>query len=154
MKNQKLFIGTLLISTGVFFLLDSFQLPLSESLLNWPIILLVLGLAFLVQGTIGKEQHALFPGIILFGLGFHFFASTYFSEWPTSWGIYTLIIGLAFLTQKKTGSKTALLLIGISLLELFYPDFQQWQAKLLGLLNGFWPLLLIGLGAYFIFKKK
>lgn len=154
MKNQALFIGTLLISTGAFFLLDSFQLPIAASLLNWPVILLVLGVAFLVQGTIGKDQNALFPGIILFGLGFHFFASVYYPEWPTSWGMYTLIIGLAFLTQKKTGSKTAFVLIAISLLELFYSEFQQWQAKLIGLLNGFWPLLLIGLGVFLLYKKK
>lgn len=153
MKNQRLFIGTLLTCTGTVYLLDSFQLPFSNFLLQWPIILLILGIAYLVQGTIGKEQHALFSGIILCGLGVHFFAAESFLHWPTNWGIYTLILGIAFLTQKKGSFKIAVLLITISLFVLFYSNFHLWQDKLLTYINGYWPLLLIGFGSYLLIKK-
>lgn len=154
MKNQRLFIGTLLIGIGGFFLLDSLNLPFAQAFLHWPIILIIIGIAFLVNGTIGKEQHALFPGVLLFGLGFHFFAKLSIPSWPDSWGMYTLIIGIAFLFQKNAKFTTAFLLIGISIIELFYSDLEIWKSVLVTYLSKYWPLILIGFGVYFMFFKK
>ncbi len=154
MKNHQLFTGTLLIGAGGGLLLEQLPFSFSGSLLQWPMLLLILGAAFLVQGAIGKERHALFPGVILFGLGVHFSAISFSAHWPTGWGMYTLIIGIAFLTQKHLSKITAFLLIGISALELFYSDFQRWQAMAVAYFNGFWPILLIGLGLYLLMKKK
>lgn len=154
MKNSRLFNGTLLLCTGGVFLLESLPIPLFISLLQWPMILLILGTAFLVQGSIGKEQHALFPGVLLFGLGFHLLASSYSSQWPTGWGMYTLILGIAFLTQKNTSFKTAMIIIGISVFTLFYSDFNRFQSLILTYLNGFWPLILIGIGILLLVKRK
>lgn len=154
MKNHKLFLGTLSISIGGFFLMDAFQIPFLHFFQKWPTILLILGIAYFVQGIVGKEQHALFSSVILCGLSLHFLFAPYIPKWPTHWGVYTLILGIAFLTQKKEKLKVAFLLIAFSLFTIFYSDFQLWQEKFLTYLNGFWPLLLIGLGIYLVIKKS
>lgn len=154
MKNHLLFIGTLAICTGGFFLMEKFQLPFFHFFQKWPTILLILGIAYFVQGTVGKEQHALFFSVILCGLSLHFLFSPYVSTWPNHWGVYTLILGFALLTQKNKNLKIAILLITVSLFTIFYSDFQVWQNKLMSYWHKLWPILLIGLGIYLIKKSK
>lgn len=153
MKNYMLFIGTLAICIGGFFLMDAFQMPVLHYFQKWPTVLLLLGIAYFVQGTVGKERHALFTSVLLCGLGLHFLFSPYVSIWPTHWGIYTLILGIALLTQKNESFKMAILLIAVSLLTIFYSDFQVWQDKLFKYASGLWPLILIGLGIFIIVKR-
>jgi len=154
MKNYMLFIGTLLICIGGFFLMDAFQMPFFHLFQKWPTILLILGIAYFLQGTAGKEQHALFSSVLLCGLGLHFLFSPYVSIWPNHWSVYTLILGLALLTQKNKSLKIAFLLIAFSLIAVFYSDFQVWEKKLVSYSHGLWPMLLIGLGIYLIVKKS
>lgn len=154
MKNHMLFIGTLAVCIGGFFLMDAFQIPFLQFFQKWPTAMLVLGIAYFVQGTAGKERHALFTSVILCGLSLHFLFSPYVSIWPNHWGIFTLILGIALLTQKNESFKIAILLITVSLFTIFYSDFQVWQEKLIEYASGLWPLLLIGLGIYIIAKKS
>lgn len=157
-RNHHIFIGVILLAVGIFFFLDSLHMTFIQTFLDWPLILLVLGIAFLAQGLLGKEVASLFPGTLMLGLGIHFFAASRFTTWPTSWGMYTLILGIAFLVQnvktKNGGFLTALILIIISLFELFYDNFQLILMKVETIFKGFWPILLIGLGLYFLFFKK
>ncbi|PWA06393.1 hypothetical protein DCC39_17435 [Pueribacillus theae] len=158
MRNHHIFIGILLLGVGLFFFLDSLHVTFIQTLLDWQFILIVIGIAFLAHGFLGKEAASFFPGTLLLGLGIHFFAAANVEFWPKSWGMYTLIVGVAFLVQyfktKKGGFLTACILIMISLLELFYANFQLILMKVETLFKGFWPILLIGLGLYFLFFKK
>ena len=157
MKNQRVFFGILLIGIGLFFLLDSLQLPFALPVFNWPMILLLIGIALLFHGLLGKESQSLFPGTLLCGLGIHFLALDMFPFWPRSWGMYTLIVGIAFFVQyvkTKKGLLTSLVLLIISIANLFYSSFQFWLSHLLSMLGGFWPLILIAIGVYFLFSRK
>lgn len=158
MKNQRVFIGTLLIGIGLFFFIDQFDLPFMNRLLHWPMILVVTGLAFLIHGTTGKEVQSFFPGTLLLGLGIHFTAVHLFPVWPHSWGMYTLIIGIAlfvqFIKAKKGSLFTAIILIILSIAELFYSSFQEWLSTMLVSVTGLWPLALIIIGLYFLFSTR
>lgn len=158
MRQQGIFIGVLLIALGLFFFFDSFKWPFLDPLYRWPTILLVIGIGFLFQAAFSHENCSVFPGILLLGLGFHFHALYFFSFWPASWGMYTMIVAIAFLIQyqqtRKGGLWIGLILLLISLLKLFYAGFQHWIDTSVGLIQGFWPLLFIALGVYFLVSKK
>ncbi|TLS39214.1 LiaI-LiaF-like domain-containing protein [Pseudalkalibacillus caeni] len=159
MKKQGVFLGILLIGIGSFFLLENFNVPYMDQLASWPLILIIIGFAFLFQAFLVKEYQNIFPGIILIGLGVHFFALNSLPFWPNSWGMYTLIVSLAFLftyyKTKKGGLFTGMALLIISLFELLYTGFQLWLQTTFNFIGELWPIILIAFGIYLIwFKKK
>lgn len=158
MKNQRVFIGTLLIGIGFFFFVDQFQLPYINEMLQWPMILVITGIAFLIHGIIGKEVQSFFPGTLLLGLGLHFTGLHFLPTWPRSWGMYTLIVGFALLIQyfkaKKGSLFTPIILIMLSIAELFYARFQDWLSILVTNLTGLWPLVFVIIGMYLLISNR
>ncbi|MBU8905071.1 LiaI-LiaF-like domain-containing protein [Desertibacillus haloalkaliphilus] len=158
MKRQGIFPGILLIAVGLFFFLQQFQLPFVHYLFSWPTILLVVGLAFLFQGYIGREHSSLFPGALLFGFGIHFHALNFLPFWPNHWAMFTLITGLSFILlysrTKRDGLFPGVALVIVSLLAFFYSGFIHWVNQLFTIVDGLWPLVLIIIGLYLILKKK
>lgn len=158
MKKQGIFIGILFIGIGLFFFLQQFQLPFIDQLLAWPSILLIIGVAFLTQGSFGREYGSIFPGALLLLLGIHFHSLALFSFWPNHWAMFTAIVGLSFLflytKTKREGLLPAIILIVISALGLFSKDIMNLFGSVFQLIDGFWPLLLIAIGVYFIFRRK
>lgn len=159
MKKQGFFLGIILIGIGVYFLMDQLNIPFLNNLFTWPTLLLIIGIAFLLQGFVAKETQSLFPGTILTGLGIHFHGRELFDFWPDHWAIYTLIVGLAFIIRHqktKSGIVPGILLLVISLLGLFYDGIIGWMnyiGEAVGWLENFWPVILIIIGVYLLFKK-
>lgn len=158
MKRQNVFIGVLLIGIGLFYFLQRFHLPLLEDLNNWPTLLIILGLAFFLQSVIGKDDHMIFPGVLLLGLGLHFLLAGRLAHWPEGWPMYTLIVGAAFLIRwrkaKKDGFAPGIILILISIFGFTYQAYQGLLITVSSAIETFWPLALIVIGAYLLLRKK
>ena len=158
LKRQSIFPGVLFIGIGLFYLFQTLNLPFSDQLMNWQVILIVIGLAMIIQGSITKEGNMLFPGILLLGLGVHFYFVTKLAVWPDSWGMYTLILSAAYLVTyyktKKSGLIPGLLLLAISIIELLYSGLELWLNSTFSFVGKFWPLVLIAIGIYLVSKKK
>ncbi|WP_017755992.1 LiaF transmembrane domain-containing protein [Calidifontibacillus oryziterrae] len=159
-KKQGIFPGLILIGIGIYFLMDQLNLPIVKNIFTWPTLLLIIGLSFLLQAYLAKDAQSVFPGIILFGLGVHFHGRDIFDFWPDHWAVYTLIVGIAFIfrhQKTKNGIVPGIILLVISLLGLFYDGIISWMnyiGKAVGWLESFWPVALILIGIYIIFKKR
>ncbi len=159
MKQSKTFLGVLLIGFGLFFVLQQYAIPFLSRFDTWPTILIVLGAAFLAQGYLNKQHESILPGGILLGLGLHFHALDQSGGWIDHWGMYTLIVGFSFLLRAhKTnqGIMAGLILIIISLIgisSITLPRWFGWIDYLFSQIEQFWPFLLIGIGAFLLFKK-
>ncbi|WLR60733.1 LiaI-LiaF-like domain-containing protein [Guptibacillus hwajinpoensis] len=158
MKRQSIFPGVLFIGIGLYYLSQTLNLPFSEQLMNWQVILIVIGVAMMIQGFIAREGNMLFPGVLLLGLGVHFYFVNKIAIWPDSWGMYTLILSAAYLVTyyktKKTGLIPGLILLAISIIELLYTGLEIWLTTTFSFVGKFWPLTLIAIGIYLVTKKK
>ncbi|WP_347549396.1 DUF5668 domain-containing protein [Pseudalkalibacillus hwajinpoensis] len=158
MKRQSVFPGVLFIGIGLFYLIQTLNLPFSAQITNWQIILILIGIAMIIQGLIAKEGHMLFPGTLLLGLGLHLYFINKLSIWPDTWGMYALILGAAYLITyyktKKTGLVPGLILLAIAIIELLYTGLEIWLASTFSFIGEFWPIVFIVLGIYLVTKKK
>lgn len=157
MKGKGNFSGIVLLGIGLFFLARQMDVTYLLPYLTWPTFLLIIGVAFLVQSSSGKEGPSAFAAILLLGLGLHFHASPRVEGWPEDSLAIILIIALSFLymfKQTKEGLLPGVVLLAIAGWSLFNksdtPSITQWFSSV----EGFWPFLLIGVGAYFVFIKK
>ncbi|MFC0469443.1 LiaI-LiaF-like domain-containing protein [Halalkalibacter kiskunsagensis] len=158
MKTQRIFPGVLLIGVGCYYLLQQLSIPFAQQLLSWPSILFVIGFAFLVQGYVGPEYSMIFPGALLTGLAIHFHLSSFFNWWPEHWGMYTSIVGISFILSarktKKEGYLLGSFLIIFSALSFASINPFSWLYDAYSFLSSLWPVFLIGLGTFLIFKRK
>ncbi|MFC0557831.1 LiaI-LiaF-like domain-containing protein [Halalkalibacter alkalisediminis] len=158
MKTQRIFPGVLLIGVGCYYLLQQISIPFHQQLLSWPSLLLVIGIAFLLQAYFGRETSMIFPGVLLTGLAIHFHFDSLVSWWPSHWGMYTLIVGIAFLfsylRSKKDGLLPAVILLGISLFSFTSINPFLWLQEGFSFMRSLWPIFLIGVGLFLLFKKK
>ncbi|MDM5208675.1 LiaI-LiaF-like domain-containing protein [Cytobacillus kochii] len=160
MKSQRLFAGIILIGYGCFFLIQQLQVESLQSLLTWPILLAITGLAFLIQAYSGKEYNAIFPGVILFGFGLHFIIVDRLSIWPNHIGAFVLIIALAFLLYYlKTGNGLlqGFLMLVLAITLLFYEKILQYAGnygEIVSYITKFWPAIFIIIGLFFLIKRK
>ncbi|KAB8134711.1 hypothetical protein F9U64_11270 [Gracilibacillus oryzae] len=159
MKKNSL-LAYLLIGIGLFFLLRELQLPILTDFYSWPTLLILIGAAFLINSFSGKEEKSIFPGVVLLGLGIHFHGLNHYSFWIDHWGMYTLIISIAFLlrfAKTKQGIIPGIVLLAISIFAMFVdnqPGWFVWIHELMSWIEKFWPVVLIGLGAYLLIKRK
>ncbi|WP_407272639.1 LiaI-LiaF-like domain-containing protein [Radiobacillus sp. PE A8.2] len=160
MKKQNAFIGYLLVGIGIYFLLRQLQFPILTNFYSWPTLLIIIGLAFLLHSYIANDYKNLFPGVIVLGLGIHFHGLNHYGFWVDHWGVYPFIIAIAFLLRfqkTKNGLVPGLILLVISLFAIFStnkPSWFRWVDQVIGVLENFWPVVLIVLGAYLLFRKK
>lgn len=156
MKKNSVLPGIILILIGFYFLLKQFDmaLPYSDVIISWQSILVAIGAVLSFQGFSNKDDNKMFGGIILLGLGLYFHATSTFNLLGGHWAYYTLIISLAFFMKyfvnKRDGLAPAFVLLAISAMALFSGSITAWFQDF----QAFWPVLLIGLGIYFLFFKK
>jgi hypothetical protein len=158
MKKQNMLVGVILIGFGAYFLLNQYHLPFLSAFSSWPTLLMIIGLALLIQALVAKDYGNLFPAVLLLGLGIHFHFRSRLLWWPDGWAVYTFIFGFALLAryykERKDGLFVGIILVAISLLNFFYQSFQVLTAKLFHIIGNLWPLLLIAGGLYLIFSHK
>lgn len=160
MKNQRIFPGIILIGVGAYFFLQQMNVSIFPQIFTWPTLLLIIGIAFLGQGYIGRDYEAILPGVILAGIGLYFLVQNYLTFWSNQVGTFVLIIGIGCLLRyQKThnGLFQAVLFLILSIILLYY---DQLSSKL-GILQNdisvvwkFWPILMIAFGFFLLYKRK
>ncbi|MBO1005579.1 LiaF transmembrane domain-containing protein [Pseudogracilibacillus auburnensis] len=157
MKKQVYFSGVIFIGFGIYFLLQQYDVQLTENLYTWPTLLCIIGLAYLLQGYGGKHYDSILPGVVLTGLGIHFHISDYLAFWPDHTGVFLLLISLGFLLiYVKTGSGlfTGFLFLASAILLLFFDRLESWALEKghnMSLFNHIWPFTFIAIGIYYLF---
>lgn len=160
MKRQNSFAAYILIGIGVYFLLRELKIPIITDFYSWPTLLIIIGIALLIHSYTSKDYQHLFSGTVVLGLGIHFHGLGHYSFWIDHWAVYPMIVGIAFVVRglrTKKGVLTGILITGISILLLFsvrLPASFGWIYDLTAFLEKFWPLILIGIGVYWLKKKK
>lgn len=159
MRKQSNLTAYLLIVIGGYFLLKQFDLPLLSDFSSWPTLIMLIGIAFLLNSFTTKDYANLFSGVLILGLGIHFHGLNNYSNWIDHWAVYPFIIGIAYLIRflkTKNGLIPGLLLIGFSSIMIFSITMPSWFNFIYfisDLLERFWPIAIIILGVY-ILKKK
>lgn len=159
MKKQSNLTAYLLIVIGAYFLLEQFNLPFLSDFSAWPTLIILIGIAFLLNSFTTKDYGNLFSGILILGLGVHFHGLNTYPNWIEHWAVYPFIIGIAYLIRffkTKNGLIPGLLLVGFSSIMIFsitMPSWFNFVYYISDLLERFWPIAIIILGVY-ILKKK
>lgn len=155
MRNHSVIGGIILIILGLFFFFKQLDWPYLEKISTWQLILIGVGLYFIITSIVDRKRDgAIFPGVILFGLGIHFLGPELYSNWPQHWAVFTFIVSIAFFAQflvsRHKGSLTpAIILLAVSLFSTVWNDFWHdipWPFV--------WPSLLILVGIIFLFRRK
>ncbi|WP_047981686.1 LiaI-LiaF-like domain-containing protein [Ornithinibacillus contaminans] len=160
MKNKNSFTAYLLIGIGLYFLFRQLKLPIFTDFYSWPTLLIIIGLALVIYSFQTKDYQQLFSGTIILGLGIHFHGIQHYVFWIDHWAMYPLIIGIAFLVRyfkTKQGLVPGLILIGLSSILIFsinIPTWFDWIYDIIDFIAIYWPVVLIGIGIYFLKKKK
>lgn len=160
--------GILLILLGFFILLDQiFNFQMSGG-----VFLAALGIVFTLWGSTQKKAGLLVPGGILIGLCIGVFLIEDGGTIPTPYseGVFLLSLGAGFglvtlLTQLFTVEKSwwamivagILSLLGTGLIIMEIPDAQSIKQVVEGIFTGLqyaWPLALVCLGLWIIFKHR
>ncbi|MDP2683886.1 MAG: hypothetical protein Q8P20_02405 [bacterium] len=157
MNKSKIYLGGFLILIGCLFILQNMGLNINLGF-YWPIFLLIPGVIFWIsfyQDRENKSSAILIPGTILIVYSLYFFfnqTNDYQYAGETSF-IFTLGIALGFfaayyLAREKNRTKgfliPAWILSGVALINLLGTT-TQWE---------WWPILLIGIGVYLLYKKE
>jgi hypothetical protein len=160
MKNQRIFPGIILIGIGAYFFLQQVNISILPQAFTWPTLVLIIGIAFLAQGYVGKDYEAILPGVLLVGIGLYFDVLNHYVFWRNPAGAFVLMIGIGCLLRyQKThsGLIQAVLFLILSIILLYYDKFSSE----IGLLqNGFsiiwkfWPLIIIVIGFFLLSKKQ
>src|SRR5690606_30212432 len=161
MRKQNLFPSIVLIGFGLYFFLQQTNIQISSQFFTWPTILLIVGLAFLIQAYSGNDLEMIVPGILFLGLGVHFHLIQNVHIQLDHIGGIILFIALGyFLRYQKTrnGLFYFWLFLILALIQLFYDKYIQWigiiEDKRLQF-TSLWPIILVIAGAYlFFFKRK
>lgn len=160
MKSQRIFPGIILIGFGAYFFLQQSGFTIFQSFYTWPTLLMIMGIAFLCQGYIGRDYEAIFPGVILLGFGVHFHVVGHLAFWPNQIGTFILIIAIAFFLRyqkTRTGLIQGILFLILALFSLFYDKIAHYLGILengVSLGKKFWPIILIIVGVYSLVIKK
>ncbi len=89
---------------GAYFYLQQAHIILFSEFFTWPTLLMIVGIAFLAQGYVGKDHEAILPGTILVGFGLHFHLVNRMPVWPDHMGVFVLILAWLLLRYQKTGT--------------------------------------------------
>lgn len=159
MREFRYFTCTILIGFGFFYLLRSIDFPLFQPYYSWATLSIILGLAFLLQSRFGGQADFLLPGVFFTGYGLHQYIAGKLAYWPGEQVVIFLLFGLGFLLiylKKGVGKGAGILFIIISALLIFYEKILDF----LGISNyaetvsTYWPVALILIGLYILYKKK
>lgn len=159
MKKYPIWFAYSLIGFGLFLLFKS-HIPLLSDIDIWPAILMIIGLACLIDSFLANNPQYLMAGTILLGLGIHFHSMEKYSFWPDHWSVYMMIFGIAFIVRSIKTKQGFLIGIGVIILSsmiimsIMIPHQLKWVYAVIEQLETLWPFFLIILGIYFLTKKR
>lgn len=152
MRNKSGIVGgIILILLGLYFLANEI-FPNVFNFLEWPFIIVLVGLVFLLWAVIGGNAGLAIPGCILSGIGGILYYQNAYNAWETWSYIWALIPGFVGIGIMLSGlidrdfkdrffSGLSLLVISAILFFAFGSFF-----GLAPEISKFWPVLLVALG--------
>lgn len=161
-KKSSIIGGAILILAGIFFLMVQFFPGLVSWFdigQQWPLIIIFVGGLFLAGALLGTPPLAI-PGSIIGGTGLLLYyqnASGDWVSWAYAWTLYPALVGVGILLMQtlsgnfRQGVRESgvLFLISVLLFAVFGAFFNG-----LGGLGQFWPVLIIGLGLWLLWKNR
>lgn len=160
-KQSSIIGGLVLIVAGIFFLLLQMApnlLPAVDMARQWPLIIIGVGVLLGLGALLGAPPLTV-PGAVITGIGGILYYQNLTGNWDTWAFIWTLIpgfvgLGLIGMGVLDSGERqniavgVRLLLISLVLFIIFAVMFTS-----LGLVEQFWPVLLILAGLWFLFRS-
>lgn len=157
-KNRRYTWGILLIVFGLF-LLASEIVPGLKQIMDWPWIVMGVGVLFILFAIISRNGGLAVPGSIISGIGAILFYQNLSGNWDTWTFAWTLIpgfvgigIGLATLIspkEQRDGWSASLFLIALSMVMFVVfggNQFLGWNLQFL------WPAVIILIGVYLLLR--
>ncbi|VEF47451.1 putative integral inner membrane protein [Bacillus freudenreichii] len=160
MVKKGMFTGVIFLGFGLYFLLQQYNIQIFDDLYSWPTLIIIVGLGFLAQGYLAKDNEAILPGAIITGMGIHFHVVNKLDMWQDHAGVFLLLAAVGILlTYVKTGAglMMGLLFLAAASLLLFFDRLANWAVERghdISLISNFWPIFFIAAGAYFIFLQS
>ncbi|WP_039074666.1 hypothetical protein [Bacillus sp. MSP13] len=160
MKQKSILFPCLLLAASVYAWLESGQADLFSGQDQWPVLLMLLGAAFVYQGKKEAVTPHFFIGLLLFGIGLHFFAKPKWMWWPDDFETLLFMIGFSLLVstvQKKEYVYEAVSMICFSLFLYFFKQIMAWLESAnipTALLKEYWPFVFIGISLLLLLMKR
>ncbi len=160
MKQKKYIPAVTLIGFGIYFYLMKSAIIPFEGFYTWPTLLAIVGIAFILQFSIGNDPESILPGVLLFGLGAHFHLKKMIQFWPDDLSILFLLLAIGFLLRSQKSKQSYLpgiVFLIIAIFQMFYSKMEPLPYNLENGLFGitaFWPILMMIVGVYFLLNKK
>lgn len=124
MKKTSILLPGLLLAASLFAWLQSGQVHLFANQGEWPVLLMLLGAVLLYQGKKEAAGPHVLIGLLLFGIGLHFFAKPELSWWPGDFEMILFVFGFSlFAAARKEYVYEAAAMIG-------FPSFYTSLNKL------------------------
>ncbi len=154
--------GLIMIVVGAFFLLLQFSPSLAAQIdfgQQWPLLIIGLGVFFLLGALFGTPPLAV-PGSIVMGIGgilYYQNLSGNWASWAYVWALIPGFVGIGTVLMgilEKKGRRNIreggrLVVVSLVLFAVFWAFFNG-----MGTIGRFWPLLLIGLGAWLLLQNR
>ena len=151
MKTSDFITGLVLVCLGIIFLADNLDYIELDFNYFWPLLIILGGIAFGLGYIKNKNNYGmLMPATILivFGLLFLYCLIKGWENMSTLWPVFLIGPGMGFYFMYQFGVKEkgllipAAILVGLGLLFILSLDH----------ILKYWPLILIAVGAYLIYK--
>jgi hypothetical protein len=161
-KRSSIIGGLILIIAGVFFLLLQMApdlLPAIDMGRQWPLIVIGVGVLLGLGALLGAPPLAI-PGAIVSGIGGILYYQNLTGNWETwafVWALIPGFVGLGMIgmgvldrdERDKIAVGVRLFLISLAIFILFAVMFTS-----LGVIEQFWPILLILTGLWFLVRSR
>jgi LiaI-LiaF-like transmembrane region len=151
MKTKDFIIGLVLVCLGFLFLADNLDLIHLDFTNLWPILIVLIGLAFGIGYLYNRKNYGLLMPATIFTLYGLLFWYCVLTDWDTMhilWPMFLIGPGLGFYFMYLLGGKEkgllvpAGILVGLGLIFLLR----------FGIILKYWSLILIVIGIYLIYK--
>jgi hypothetical protein len=154
--------GLILIAMGLLFLLLQTNPEIAAQIdlgLHWPLIIVAVGVLFLLGALLGTAGMAV-PGMIMVGLGGLFYyqsMSGNWASWAYTWTLIPGFVGLGIIlmglldSDSRSSIRGGITLLFISL--VMFAIFGGFMGGF-GILQQFWPVLLIVAGILILLRNR
>lgn len=155
MERKSFITGIILIGLGVLFLADNFDWISFRWANLWPFLLIIGGILFWLAWFGNRREYGLLmPGTILIVYGLLFWYCTAYGWWHMGednlWAFFMIGPGLGFVFMYLLGNKERGLLVPAGILIGIGSIFLSGPHNL----RLVWPLALIAIGVYLLFKHR
>lgn len=158
MKKTSILLPGLLLAASLFAWLQSGQVHLFANQGEWPVLLMLLGAVLLYQGKKEAAGPHVLIGLLLFGIGLHFFAKPELSWWPGDFEMILFVFGFSlFAAARKEYVYEAAAMIGFSLFLYFFKQITTWLESVhipTEHFKTYWPYVFIGISLLLLFIKR